>query len=142
MIFLKRYSIPVTLLLLMAMPYAGIAAGPPRPSELNNPLAITLVVVIVGLLLAIGGLAYVVLSAAQMYLQRFKEVKHAKEGASLAPKITGMLLLCLVGMAAHAEEGAADTVAAQVSAAIGGLSPVSFYTLISVIALELLVLFV
>lgn len=141
---LKAYKIPVALLLIMTMPYAGIAAGPPLKSEMNNPLAITLVVVIVGLLIAIGGLAYVVLTAAQLYLQRFKEEKLEKQQAqALLAKGATLILLCMLGSTAFAQEAPANAgTTEQVINTIGGLSKLSFYTLISVIALELLVIFV
>ena len=140
---LKKYRIPAVLLLMMAMPFAGIAAGPPAKSELSNPLAITLLIVIIGLLFAIGGLAYVVISAAQFYYQRVKEVKAQGENP-LTKVVTVLACVMMLATAANAQE-AADAVAATaepVSNTISGLSKVSFYALLSVIGLELLVLFI
>ena len=52
---------------------SAFAADAPKTSELNNSLAIVLLCVIVGLLLAIGLLANVVIGAAQFFVERFKE---------------------------------------------------------------------
>jgi cytochrome c oxidase cbb3-type subunit 3 len=68
----------------------AFAAGPPKASELSNPLAQVLLVIIVGLLLAIGLLANVILGAAQMYLQRFKEERKRSDVAA------GKTVACLL----------------------------------------------
>lgn len=139
---LRSLKIAAAVLMLMAMPFAGIAAGPPLKSDLNNPLALTLLVVIVGLLIAIGGLAYVVLSAAQFYYQRVKEVDRNRESnAANTVTLTLVIVLCLMGSASYAQDGTTATVVEQVTTTIGGLSKLSFYALVSVIALELLVIF-
>jgi cytochrome c oxidase cbb3-type subunit 3 len=52
---------------------SAFAADPKQPSELNNSLAIVLLAVIVGLLLAIAILAYVVIGAGELYVQRYQE---------------------------------------------------------------------
>lgn len=113
------------------------AAGPPVPSEMSNALAITLVIVIVALLLAIGLLANVVVGAAQLYMEKQKENKEAKD-ENIGSKIVAILTLCLISTSLLAADGqAAEQV---VSNTIGGISKTSFYTLVSVIGLELLVI--
>jgi cytochrome c oxidase cbb3-type subunit III len=119
----------------------AFAAGPPKASELSNPLAQVLLVIIVGLLLAIGLLANVILGAAQMYLQRFKDER--KRSDSGAGKTVAVILFCLVSTALFAADApAADAAAAPVETTIAGLGLYSFYALISVIILELLILLV
>lgn len=138
---LKKYRSLAVLLLMMAAPFAALAAGgPPVKSSLSNPLAITLLIVIVGLLLAIGGLAYVVISAAQFYYQRVKEVKQSEQATPVTKVLTIIACFLLLATAGHAQE-AAGTVAEPVTTSIGGLSKMAFYTLVSVIGVELLVIF-
>jgi cytochrome c oxidase cbb3-type subunit 3 len=118
----------------------AFAAGPPKASELSNPLAQVLLVIIVGLLLAIGLLANVILGAAQMYLQRFKDESKRSDAAG---KTVAVILFCLVSTALFAADApAADAVAAPAETTIAGLGLFSFYALITVIFLELLILLV
>lgn len=118
----------------------AFAAGPPKASELSNPLAQVLLVIIVGLLLAIGLLANVILGAAQVYLQRYKDER--KKSSNTAGKFLTIVLLCLTSSALFAAEVPAATAAVAEETAIGGLSLTSFYVLVSVIFLELLILWV
>lgn len=115
----------------------AFAAGPPKASELSNPLAQVLLVIIVGLLLAIGLLANVILGAAQMYLQRFKDDRKRTEGSAAAKTVT-VLLLSLTSTAMFAQN--ATAVAAPVETTIAGLGLYSFYALITVIVLEIVIL--
>lgn len=118
----------------------AFAAGPPKVSELSNPLAQVLLVIIVGLLLAIGLLANVILGAAQVYLQRFKDERKRSDAAS---KTVAVILFCLVSTALFAADApAADAAAAPAETTIAGLGLYSFYALISVIILELIILLV
>lgn len=119
----------------------AFAAGPPKASELSNPLAQVLLVIIVGLLLAIGLLANVILGAAQVYLQRYKDERKKSSGSATGKFLT-VAILCLTSSALFA--AAAPTAAATVAeeTAIGGLSLTSFYVMVSVIFLELLILWV
>jgi cytochrome c oxidase cbb3-type subunit 3 len=118
----------------------AFAAGPPKASELSNPLAQVLLVIIVGLLLAIGLLANVILGAAQVYLQRYKDER--KKTSSNAGKFLTVALLCLTSSALFAADAPGATAAVVEETAIGGLSLTSFYVLVSVIFLELLILWV
>ena len=118
----------------------AFAAGPPKASELSNPLAQVLLVIIVGLLLAIGLLDNVILGAAQVYLQRYKDER--KKTSSNAGKFLTVALLCLTSSALFAADAPAATAAVAEETAIGGLSLTSFYVMVSVIFLELLILWV
>lgn len=113
------------------------AAGPPQKSELENPLAIILLVVIGSLLLAIAMLAHVVIGAAELKVKRFK-----KDQLAAASKTVAVLLLCTVGTSVFAQgTPAADGATTEVvSSTIYGLSKISFYTLLSVIGLELVII--
>ncbi len=119
----------------------AFAAGPPKASELSNPLAQVLLVIIVGLLLAIGLLANVILGAAQMYLQRFKDER--KRSDSSTGKTVAVILFCLLSTVLFAADApVADAVAAPAQTTIAGLGLYSFYALIFVIVLELIILLV
>jgi cytochrome c oxidase cbb3-type subunit 3 len=119
----------------------AFAAGPPKASELSNPLAQVLLVIIVGLLLAIGLLANVILGAAQVYLQRYKDER--KKANSGVGKFLTIALLCLTTSALFAADAPATATAAVVEeTSIAGLSLTSFYVMVSVIFLELLILWV
>lgn len=120
---------------ILFLPFGLLAAGPPKPSTMSNPLAQVLVVIIVALLLAIALLANVVLGAADIYMQKIKEARK-KSGAE---KTILLLMLLLISGSAMAAEEPNETVAA-VASTIGGLSPIAFYALMSVIGLELVVL--
>jgi cytochrome c oxidase cbb3-type subunit 3 len=117
----------------------AFAAGPPKASELSNPLAQVLLVIIVGLLLAIGLLANVILGAAQVYLQRYKDER--KKGNNTVGKFLTIALLCLTSSALFAAVAPATAAVAE-ETSIAGLSLNSFYVLVSVIFLELLILWV
>lgn len=117
----------------------AFAAGPPKASELSNPLAQVLLVIIVGLLLAIGLLANVILGAAQVYLQRYKGER--KKGNNTAGKFLTIAFLCLSSTALFAADAPAAPAVVE-ETAIAGLSLTSFYVMVSVIFLELLILWV
>jgi cytochrome c oxidase cbb3-type subunit 3 len=119
----------------------AFAAGPPKVSDLSNPLAQVLLVIIVGLLLAIGLLANVILGAAQVYLQRFKDER--KKSGTTAAKALMVAMICLTSVSLFAAATPADPAAtAVVETTIAGLSFSSFYVLVGVIGLELLIMIV
>lgn len=123
-------------ILFAVLPMNAWADGPPKPSAMSNPLAQVLVVVIAALLLAIALLAHVVLGAAEMKMQKFREQRKNDTGI----KVLGIIaLLFSVNTVFAAEEPAGD-IAVGASSTIGGLSPTAFYSLISVVGVELLVL--
>jgi cytochrome c oxidase cbb3-type subunit 3 len=114
----------------------ALAAGPPKPSELDNTLSIILLIVIVGLLLAIGLLANVVLGAAQVYLKN--KQKNENQTNQIAIKTIALCTFMSIAVLAMAQD---TTTPVQESVTlIGGLSTTSFYTLIAVIGLEIIVI--
>ncbi len=140
---LKKYNgllMAVIITVICSLPMGAFAAGPPVPSEMSNTLAQMLVVIIAALLLVIVLLANVLVGAAEIYTQRFKEAK--KSGASgEGVKALTVLVCCLIGssvFAADAPAAAAPVVSSAVE--YGGLSATSFYTLISVIGLEVIII--
>ena len=140
---LKKYHVlllAVITTIICSLPTGAFAAGPPVPSEMSNTLAQMLVVIIAALLLVIVMLANVLIGAAEIFTQRFKEAK--KNGTSGdAVKVLSALLFCLIGssvFAADAPAAAAPAVSSAVE--FGGLSATSFYTLISVIGIEVIII--
>lgn len=121
----------------LVIPMNTWAAGPPKKSELDNPLAVTLLIIIGALLLAIALLAHVLIGAAQLKYDRIK-----KEKAAAAAKATALLICCLFSTAvfAQADTTAAAPAAEVVSNTIGGLSKTSFYALVGVLAVELVII--
>jgi cytochrome c oxidase cbb3-type subunit 3 len=133
----RLYSIAFAVAAVMVHPATALAAGPPKVSDLSNPLAQVLLVIILALLLAIALLANVVMGAAQVYLQRYKEEKQ-KKNTTTTLKAVMVALLCTIGLQAMAEDTQPAT--AVVAETISGLSKTSFYTLVSVILLELTII--
>lgn len=133
--FKKHKTLVAALLLTVVIPMQALAAGPPKPSAMSNPLAQMLVVIIVALLLAIALLAHVVLGAAQMKMKQFREKK--KQGAAVK-MVTLLFLLLNATMVMAADEPAGEAVA--VATTFNGLSATAFYSLICVIGVELMVL--
>ena len=123
----------VMIMAVLFVPASVFAAGPPKPSELSNPLAIVLLTIIIGLLLVIAVLANVVIGAAKVNLQRYVEEKGRN-----AAKVATIIALCFLSTMAFA----ADAPVAADDSTIAGLSSTSFYTLLSVIFLEIIILLV
>jgi len=123
---------------LLMMPSAVFAAGPPKVSELSNPLAVVLLVVIIGLLALIALLASIVIGAAKLNLQRFVDERKRNDSGG---KILALAACVLVSSAVFAE-GTAAAAAPTVVDTIAGLSTTTFYSLLTVVFLELLILYV
>ena len=132
--WLKKVSIAASI---FVIPFGAFAAGPPATSELSNPLAIVMLILIVALLLVIALLSNVVMGAADLYLQRFKEEKKKSADASVG-KIVTILILCLFSSTLFAQ--APTTAVATTDSSIAGLSAVSFYSLLSVLLLEVVII--
>lgn len=143
--FFGRYSPLKWKLLIITVllaPTGAFAAEAPKQSELANPLAIVLLAVIIGLLLLIAFLASIVIGAAKLNLQRFVDEKKKNEVLNAA-KVVAVFIFCLIGGSIFAQTApAANTVQQAVESSIAGLSKTSFYALLSVIFLELIILFV
>jgi len=132
---MKKRLFNTTLLfsLLASLPAAAeeyTSYKPDGPSELGHPVAIVLLTVIVGLFIAIVILGSAVIGAIDIYKERLKNSK--------ALLVGGLLVGCLFSASgAMAQEAVTSTAATNT---ISGLSKSSFYLLISVIGLELLVI--
>ncbi len=131
---IKLFSIGMIGLFCVLVPSSVWAEGPPKPSAMANPLAQVLVVIIAVLLLAIALLSHVVLGAAEMKMKEFRE----KSKSDAQPKVLLAIGFLLISSFAFAADEPVSS--APVSTAIGGLSPTAFYSLISVVGVELLVL--
>ncbi|MBI2729399.1 MAG: c-type cytochrome [Sphingobacteriales bacterium] len=106
-----------------------------KESSLNNPLALTLVVIIAALALIIAMLAYVVYGAAEIELKKHQQQK--TEG-----KLTGTVLTIValfISAIANAQDAAATP--APASSNIGGLSSSTFYILLAVLLVEVAAIF-
>jgi len=130
---IKYMSVWMIGLFCTLVPSSVWAEGPPKPSAMANPLAQVLVVVIAALLLAIALLAHVVLGAAEMKMKEFRE----KKASGTQQKILGIIALLMMSSVAFAAD---EPVAVAVNNTISGLSPTAFYSLITVVGVELLVL--
>jgi cytochrome c oxidase cbb3-type subunit 3 len=130
-------------IMLYAAPVAMADGGgqPPKESSIYDPFVITMVIIMLILLLAIGLLANVVLGAAGYYYQKQKEREQQKTGASTAATITTIALL-LFAAPVFAQDTEATAAAVQTASPFGNLSATSFYLIVGVTGIELLVIFV
>jgi cytochrome c oxidase cbb3-type subunit 3 len=122
-----------SLCLLDSLP-AAAQYKPAPPSELGHPVAIVLLTVIVGLLIAIAILGSAVLSAMDIYRERIKNEK------SHVIVCIAILIAGLFSSNSLLAQEATETVKAAAPNIINGLSDMSFYLLISVILLEVLII--
>jgi len=110
----------------------AFAAGPPSPSIFSNPLAITLLSIMILLLIVIGILANIVIGAAEVKLQKRKAEK--TKGLSTAL----LLIMLLIAPSLIAQDATSTTEASQKAAkAIGGLDASTFYIMVAVLFIEL-----
>ena len=115
--------------------------GPPVPDTMSNPLAQVLVIIIGALAVSIIILANIVKSAAGMYREKMRKEKEAQ--SSTSNTIKPLLLLLIFGgfgMAMPAIAQTAPTDNQNIVQNINGLSPFTFYMLITIIGLEIIVL--
>ncbi len=104
------------------------ASGPPPVSSLENPLAVTLLIIIAVLALIIILLAWVVNGAADVFINRYRKAK------------SGIVSVLIMGMVLGSNSAGAQDAAATTagSAQIGGMDAIAFYFLTGVIAIELI----
>ncbi|MGE5106107.1 MAG: cbb3-type cytochrome c oxidase N-terminal domain-containing protein, partial [Sphingobacteriales bacterium] len=121
---------------MMAGVIPAMAQGPKPESSLNNPLALTLVVIIAALALVIGMLAYVVYGAAEIEIK--KQQKQKTES-----KLKGTVLTIALLMAATLTkaQNATSTTAAPAQNTVSGLSSSTFYILMAVLLVEIAAIF-
>lgn len=103
------------------------ASGPAPVSSMENPLAVTLLIIIAVLALIIILLAWVVNGAADVFISRYRK---AKSGI-----VSALILGLLLG---SNSAGAQDAATATGSSQIGGMDSLAFYFLTGVIAVELI----
>lgn len=114
----------------------ALAAGGPKESTINNPLAVMMIIIMMILLLVIGLLANVLLGTAGFYAEKVKKEEAEKKQSSVpvTAAIIAALLFCIPAMAQDA------TATAPASTTIGGLSKSTFYLMTGVIFLEIIVI--
>lgn len=133
--FLRKLYIAAPLLLLGTAATAQQTGGAPAPSIWDNALALTMLIISLVLLLVIALLANVVLGTAKLYFDKQKK-------NDSATKIVSVLLLFLAPSILQAQDAATDAAAVAAPSSIGGLTPLTFWVLAGVIAVELLVILV
>ena len=137
----SKFSIHKIAMIIPVLMLTGISAfaQPKPPSTMSNPLAQALVVIMVMLALAIAVLASVVNNAAALYREKMRRDR-ASGGTGMVSAIIAMLLL-LSPMASLAQDTAAAAAAAvAVPTTINGLSAMTFYLMVGVIAVEIVIL--
>jgi cytochrome c oxidase cbb3-type subunit 3 len=102
------------------------AAGPPPVSSMENPLAVTLLIIIAVLALIIILLAWVVNGAADVFISRYRKAK------------SGIVSAMILGFLLGSNSAGAQDAAAAGSGQIGGMDSITFYFLTGVIAVELI----
>jgi cytochrome c oxidase cbb3-type subunit 3 len=111
------------------------AAGPPEPSVFSNPMAMTFMILMLVLLIIIGILANLLVGAADL------KAKKREKSLSASANLSMMLFLVFISPSLFAQAGdAAQSTGTPSSTTIGGLSASSFYIMVTVIFLELLVI--
>ncbi|WP_205755920.1 cbb3-type cytochrome c oxidase N-terminal domain-containing protein [Lacibacter luteus] len=133
--FLRKLFVAAPLLLLGSVAAAQQTGSAPAPSIWDNALALTMLLISLVLLLVIALLANVVLGTAKLHFDKQKK-------SGTAAKIVSILLLFLAPSILHAQNAAAEAVAPAGPSSIGGLTPLTFWVLAGVIAVELLVIIV
>lgn len=131
-----KHQLKGRLLGALLMAYIPTFAAAPKPSDMDNTLAVILVIIAGALLLAIVMLGYVLSGAAELYMQRKKEQDKA---TATALKTLIVIGFCVISSAVWAQDATATITE---SPTINGLSKFSFYTLVCVISLELIVILV
>jgi cytochrome c oxidase cbb3-type subunit 3 len=134
----SKFSIHKAAVIIPVLMLTGLSAfaQPKPPSTMSNPLAQALVVIMVLLALAIAVLASVVNNATALYREKMRRDR-ASGGTGVVSAIMAMLML-LSPLASLAQDAA--TAAPAVPATINGLSAMTFYLMVGVIAVEIVIL--
>ena len=131
-----KYSIALIPALLLLTMQPAHAAGPPTPSLYSNPVVIGLLALMIVLLIVIGFLGNILLGAAQIKMKKEKRKPVAEKIAAAA----AVILLLLVNNTSFAQAGVSGS--APVTSSVAGMPVFTFYIMMSVIFLELLVIVV
>lgn len=132
--FLRKLMLMLPLLTAGGVVSAQQTSGTPAPSIWDNPLALTMLAIILVLLLVIALLANVVLGTARLHFDKQKK----KNTTAQTITAVALFLLPVFGSA----QQTAETVAPAGPTSIGGLSATTFWLLSTVIAVEFLVIIV
>jgi cytochrome c oxidase cbb3-type subunit 3 len=124
-----KFTTGIISLFLLLFSNSVFAAGPPAPSLFSNGLAVALLSLMVVLLIVIGILANILTGAAEV-----KVKKKAADGGKVAMLI-GLLFIAPSLVAQDVANNAVTT-----ATTIGGLSKGTFYLMIGIILVELLVI--
>ena len=125
-----KFTTGIISLFLLLFSNSVFAAGPPAPSLFSNGLAVALLSLMVVLLIVIGILANILTGAA--------EVKVKKKKAADGGKVAMLIGLLFIAPSLVAQDVANNAVTTATT--IGGLSKGTFYLMIGIILVELLVI--
>lgn len=126
--------------MLVASP-AVWAAGPPKPSSMENPMVLFFVILMVILLLVIAILANIIVGAAGYVLGQEKEVEKEEKRNTSAPAVLSTLAaILLFSSPVLAQDAAPVKDAAAATSSFSGISPLAFSLIIGVVALEMIVI--
>lgn len=126
--------------MLVASP-AVWAAGPPKPSSMENPMVLFFVILMVILLLVIAILANVIVGAAGYVLGQEKEIeKEEKTNTSTPAVLSALAAILLFSSPVLAQDAAPVQEAAAAATSFSGISPLAFSLIIGVVALEMIVI--
>lgn len=129
-----KYSIAFILLFLVALPSA-FAGEAPAPSVFSNPLAVTFLVLMLLLLLVIAILANVLLGAADVKRNKRKQEKSA---SNINTAVLSFLLLLIPTFMFG--QDTVTTNAPKAAKSIGGMDASTFYVMVTILFLELVVI--
>jgi cytochrome c oxidase cbb3-type subunit 3 len=133
-----KYVTLIVITLLSAGVQTAWAAGPPAPSLFDSPLAIVFVTLMLILLLIIGVLAYILISAGSVALTKRAEDEKARSQNALTAVLIFIFLFSGPLLFAQDKAEAAETG----SKMVGGINSSAFYMFTGVVFLELLVILV
>ena len=137
----KAFAAIAIALLTSSVAMAKGGGHAPVESSMYDPFVITMVIIMLILLLAIGLLANVVLGAAGYYHQKEKNAEQKNSG-NITITALSVIALLFVAAPSFAQNTNTTTAAVQTASPYGGLSATTFYFMIGVIATELLVVFI
>ena len=138
-----RKAVAALTAFLLTAPFVMAKGGghPPTESSVYDPFVVTMIIIMAILLLAIGLLANVVIGAASYYYKKQRETDQST-GAGTTLKALSVIALLFLSAPSFAQDAAPAAAAVQTAGSYGGLSATTFYFMVGVIALELLVVFV
>lgn len=119
----------IAIILFIAQPV--YAAGPPAPSIFNNGTALALIGIMILLLIVIGVLGTILIGAAD-----FKSSRNKK---GVAEKIIAFIGMTFISSSLFSQDVTVKSTSLKESS-IGGLDTTTFYIMIGIIALELLII--